>query len=397
MILLRCYGTIWDFSNSVFGASHISEPPNTFGVFVALGFVVGMFIGTIELQRREALGIFKTQTKKIMVGGIDWNNILTFTIFMFLVGMKLVGRYTEFDLYSSDPNHYILSGEGSLLGGFLLGGLAFLYLYYQDKKNALPTPVEKEVTVKPSDLMGDIVVLALFGGILGSKLWDLVGDVDSFRHFIQNPISSLSSGLSVLGGLFGAGALIFYYAKKKEITLSYFIDSLAPAFFLAYAVGRQGCQWAGDGCWGIQNDPANKPFFIPQWLWGQNYANNVNDIGDIIVGSTEKFNHVLPYTVFPTPMYETIVVTLLFLVLWALRSRMTFYPWMTFSVMLIFNGVERFLIEFIRINHKYEFFGIILSKHQYVALIMIAVGGICAWRIKARGSKESEFSRVISN
>ena len=43
------------------------------------------------------------------------------------------------------------------------------------------------------------------------------------------------------------------YARKKGIGLLYLVDAAAPALMIAYAIGRMGCQTAGDGDWGIYN------------------------------------------------------------------------------------------------------------------------------------------------
>src|SRR5690606_36665424 len=61
--------------------------------------------------------------------------------------------------------------------------------------------------------------------------------------------------------------------------------------------------------------------------------------------------HLVP-GVFPTPLYETIMCLLLFAALWWLRKRISL-PGVLFSVYLIMNGVERFLIEKIRVNEPF--------------------------------------------
>jgi prolipoprotein diacylglyceryltransferase len=85
----------------------------------------------------------------------------------------------------------------------------------------------------------------------------------------------------------------------------------------------------------------------------------------------------------PTPLYETIFVTILFLILWKLRKKLTIYPGAITGLFLIFNGLERFLIEFVRINTKYTYFGFNLSQAQYMSIFMILVGtGMMFWAIK---------------
>jgi prolipoprotein diacylglyceryltransferase len=44
-----------------------------------------------------------------------------------------------------------------------------------------------------------------------------------------------------------------WYAHKRGSKLIHLVDAAGPALMIAYAVGRIGCQVAGDGDWGIYN------------------------------------------------------------------------------------------------------------------------------------------------
>lgn len=390
MIQLRAFGTVWDFFNWIFGSHHIAEPPNTYGTFVALGFVAAFYIAIHELKRREKEGFMKPMMKKEKVGGMQWGDILLYTFVGFLLGAKLGGRFFNTEEYQAvGPNNYILSARGNYLVGFLTAIAFFIYNFYDNKKNYTGPEREEEILVRPYEHMGNILMLALVGGIFGSKLWDLVGNPAAFKAYLANPVQSLQSGLSIWGGLWGAAFLIYLYARKNKINISFLLDSLAPAYFLAYAIGRLGCQFSGDGCWGIVSEGYAKPAFIPQFLWGQKYAHNVNNDGLPIIGCQENFCHMLPNAVFPTPIYETLMVTALFVVLWSLRKQFTKYPLMICCIFMIMNGVERFLVEFIRVTEKKVYFGLeftsIITKHQWVGLIMITYAVIMIPKILKRG------------
>ena len=49
-------------------------------------------------------------------------------------------------------------------------------------------------------------------------------------------------------------------------------------------------------------------------------------------------------------------------------------PGILFSVYLILGGIERFLIEIIRIDIKYHFLGLSLTQAQIIAIGMIVTG-----------------------
>ncbi len=65
---------------------------------------------------------------------------------------------------------------------------------------------------------------------------------------------------------------------------------------------------------------------------------------------------------------------LLFVFLWIIRDRIKI-PGMMFGIYLILNGVERFLIELIRVNTKYHLFGIPFTQAEMISLILV-LGGV---------------------
>jgi prolipoprotein diacylglyceryltransferase len=199
-------------------------------------------------------------------------------------------------------------------------------------------------------------------------------------------------------------------------------DAIAPALMIAYAIGRIGCQVAGDGDWGIYNSAfavddnsvitqTTQPFdksilahpdffsahyrnvsevphknfpkpgalsFLPDWLFAYDYPHNVNEVGVRLNNCDEpKYCNHLPAPVFPTPFYETLMGTALFFMLWGLRKRLK-VPGTLFALYLIVNGVERFLIEQIRVNNKMDFFGLQPTQAEVIAAAIV-VAGIGIW------------------
>jgi phosphatidylglycerol:prolipoprotein diacylglycerol transferase len=78
--------------------------------------------------------------------------------------------------------------------------------------------------------------------------------------------------------------------------------------------------------------------------------------------------------VHPAPIYETLLYTVIFVVLWRLRGR-GFADGRLFFLYLILAGAARFMVEFVRINPR-VFIG--LSEAQLIAIIMIILGSV-AW------------------
>jgi phosphatidylglycerol:prolipoprotein diacylglycerol transferase len=81
--------------------------------------------------------------------------------------------------------------------------------------------------------------------------------------------------------------------------------------------------------------------------------------------------------VYPTPIFETVSMAILAVVLWRLRNRWS--PGVLFGVYLIFSSLERFLIEFLRRNEDVAL-GMTLAQLVSVALALIGVAFVVSFR-----------------
>ena len=225
------------------------------------------------------------------------------------------------------------------------------------------------VHASPGHLIGTVVVIAVVGGLAGAKLFHILEHMDQFRADPAGMIFS-KGGLTFYGGLLVAGVSIVYYVRKKGLNLWTFCDALIPNVLLAYGIGRIGCHLAGDGDWGIVSDPELRPAFVPMWLWGETYPNN-------ILGET------LPESgVYPTSLYEFGMAVILFSILYAVRKHPFKWGWL-FSLTLVFFGIERLLIEQIRVTNRIDIAGIEVSQAMLISSILIIlgiVGLIFTWR-----------------
>jgi len=214
--------------------------------------------------------------------------------------------------------------------------------------------------VQPSDLMGTITVIAAAMGVAGSKLFHIF---ENFGRFMQDPLGMIFStgGLTFYGGLICAGLSIAWYGHKKGIHVPTLADAIGPSLMIAYGVGRIGCHLAGDGDWGITADMSSKPSWLPTWLWAETYPNN-------ILGMT-----LAEPGVYPTSIYEFLGCLVLFGLLWAVRKHPFKAGWL-FMLYIMLNGVERLLIEQIRVNNKFDVLGMSLTQAEIISSIFIAVG-----------------------
>lgn len=247
----------------------------------------------------------------------------------------------------------------------------------------------KEVITTPYDLLGTIAVLAAVGGVLGSKIF-FVLESDG------NPIENLFStgGLTFYGGFIGGAIAVITYLKMQKVPVRIMMDALAPVLILAYGIGRIGCHLSGDGDWGIESNLANKPAFVPEKLWAYSYPNNIHGQGaaserlengqfiqtpakaipaDQCTNIDPQYCFELTNPVYPTPIWEFFACLIFFGILWALRKHPYQYGWL-FALYLVFNGIERFTIEKIRVNEHYNLFGFNASQAEIIATFLVLLG-----------------------
>src|SRR5262249_18738951 len=106
----------------------------------------------------------------------------------------------------------------------------------------------------------DAVVIGSIGGLVGARVWGVVerrsGLLDHPFHFIFS-----GGGLAWYGGLAGGALALTLFFRRRSIPWLEGADTVAPALALGHAIGRIGCQVAGDGDWGSETK-------LP---WGMSY------------------------------------------------------------------------------------------------------------------------------
>ncbi len=360
----------------------------TFGIFLVAAILVAAWILRKDLRRREAIGQLAGQSA-IVQTGIGMSNLeyLYNALFGFVVGYKFGYAFIHFAELQEDPSSVLLSLEGNWWIG-LLTAIGFgLYYWWQDRPNRLAEPTEKTIQIFPSDRIGTITIVAAISGVVGAKIFALMEDIPSF---LENPIRSFfsGSGLTIYGGLIGGFLVTAWYLRTKKIPILPVLDAVAPALIVAYGVGRMGCHFSGDGDWGIVAAAQPSWWFLPDWLWAYDYPNNVIQEGQALVNCVGEYcSHLVP-AVYPTPVYETTAAFLIGAILWRLRKPLTYIPGLLFCIYLFFNGFERFWIEKIRVNIRYELFAS-LTQAEIIAISLMLIGlGMGAWLWKTHKDKQ---------
>lgn len=384
------YPTLGHFFNAIFGTDIVFPLP-TYGFLLASAFLSAYFVMRAELKRKWKAGVIPSVTEKTLTGkGATSGDLLAYGFFGFLIGFKILGIILDYELFSKDVQYYVLSLEGNLIGGFVVGALFVAWVYYKKNKTKLAQPIETESEVHPQQQAAAILLIAAISGIIGAKIFH---QLENFQEFLQDPIGSLFSagGLTFYGGLIFGVIAVLWYIRSKKIPYREMMDVAAPAVILAYGIGRIGCMASGDGCWGVPN-PDPKPewlAFLPDWMWSFNYPNNVINQGIPLQDCHGHYCHVLPEPVWPTPFYESAISIIFFLILWSIRKVIK-APGTLFSLFLLMNGVERFFIEKIRVNNKYDVGGFTFTQAEVISLVLVILGitGIILFRRMHRKSMQ---------
>ena len=223
------------------------------------------------------------------------------------------------------------------------------------------------------DYAAEITIAAVIGGVIGAKLWyvALTRDLDALLS---------RGGLVWYGGLIGGTLAVMLNGWRLRVPVRWTAHLVAPALAAAYALGRVGCF--------LVNDDYGIPTSLP---WGMRFrqglppstAENMQSLFGIPVPEGVDPSTVM--AVHPTQIYETIAMLIAFGFLWRLRQR----GWGTgalFGVYLMFAGVERFLVEFVRAKDD-RFLGP-FTIAQLTSLILVAVGALIWSRLKNEPAAE---------
>lgn len=190
----------------------------------------------------------------------------------------------------------------------------------------------------------DLILWAYVGGFVGARLFLVVTE---WGQFERDPFALLLSGSGWVwqGGVMGGAIAVALKGRALGLPLGDVADLAGLCLAIGQAIGRVGCQLAGDGDYGV---PTSAP-------WGMSYP-------DGVVPTTDR--------VHPTPIYEAVLYLLIFAVMWRQRTRP--HPaGSLFAQYLLLTGAARFAVEFVRRN---AVVGLGLTLAQWISLVSMAVG-----------------------
>lgn len=247
----------------------------------------------------------------------------------------------------------LLVGPLKLTGFGLAMLLAFLVAQYIGQ-------VELDRRGHASEIMGDVLVGAVLGGLVGAKIY--------YAILYQDPRALLNtSGFVFWGGLIGGILATAAIIRWRGQTFTRISDVSAAGLAAAYAIGRTGC-WAVGDDYGRPWDSRWAVAF-PNGYPPSTVQNLVEQFGVKELAGRPPLEVV---SVHPTQLYEVAMGLLMFWILWKVRDHKHAEGWL-FGLYCVLAGLERFVVEFFRAKDD-RFMGP-LTLAQTIALAF-AVGGL---------------------
>lgn len=136
--------------------------------------------------------------------------------------------------------------EGFFIGSFeiryygiilMLGAVAGAYLATRQAKRR----------GYPSEIVWDLMIYLLIGGIIGARIWHLLTPPPSSgitaSWYLTHPLDALNirkGGLGIPGAVIGGLIVMYFYARKHNLNFAHWVDIAAPALALGQAIGRWG-------------------------------------------------------------------------------------------------------------------------------------------------------------
>ncbi|MGH9458672.1 MAG: prolipoprotein diacylglyceryl transferase [Thermoanaerobaculia bacterium] len=211
----------------------------------------------------------------------------------------------------------------------------------------------------PEDEATNVLLAAALGGILGAKIYYaiLFGDVS---------LLFTRAGLVWYGGLIGGAIACLVLIRWRKLPLFRVADSVAPGLAIGYSLGRIGCFLVGDD----YGRPTESfvgiafPRGAPPTTAGSLRRHFGVDIDSLVPDSALLRVH-------PTQLYEAGAAFLMFLILLS-ASKRPHVAGRVFGLFLVLLGIERFLVELVRVKDD-RFLGP-FTVAQLISVIAIGIG-----------------------
>ena len=201
--------------------------------------------------------------------------------------------------------------------------------------------------------INDLSFYLIIFSILGARMYYCVFNLDYYSKNVLDIFKLWEGGLAIHGGILFGFITIYFFCKKKQISILKLLDIFIPALVLGQAIGRWGNFFNMEAYGSPTTLSVLQQLNIPQFIIDGMYIDRV-------------YYH-------PTFLYESISCLIIFVMIIVVRNIKNIKKGQLTSVYLILYGIIRFLIEDLRQDSLMLFN---LKAAQIVSILMVIIG-IC--------------------
>ena len=236
--------------------------------------------------------------------------------------------------------------------------IAFIVGYYLVSSRAK----KQKVSI---NFITDLVFYIIIFSILGARTYYCIFNLDYYSKNILDVFKIWEGGLAIHGGIIAGVLTVYFYSKKKGVSLLKLLDIFAPALVLGQAIGRWG------NFFNMEAYGPETTLFELQKLGIPNFIIEGMCIDNV-------YYH-------PTFLYESIGCLIIFIILMLIRNIKYIKTGQVASIYLILYGVIRFFIEKLRQDSLMLFN---LKVARLVSLSMIIIGLVLIVFTSARSKND---------
>lgn len=210
----------------------------------------------------------------------------------------------------------------------------------------------------------DLGFLVIIVGILGARITYILANLN---YFLANPGEILTlqmSGLAFIGIIIFNVPAVIIFAKLRKLDFWRIVDLAAPSIAVGYFFGRLGCFMNGC-CYGPESTCC----------------------GIIMPGTG------LQSPMFPTQLLNALLALIIFVVLYYLATRKTFYKGLLFIMFVYMYSVSSLATEFLRADPGHApILGTPLNAAQWGDILVIIIAVLIHLLILRKGKELSTVS-----
>lgn len=233
-----------------------------------------------------------------------------------------------------------------------------------------------------SEIVWDLFVWVLIGGIIGARIWHILTPPPSMveagltvQYYLTHPLDAIAiwkGGLGIPGAVIGGALALLLYTRKHKLSFAVWADIAAPALALGQAIGRWGNFFNQE----LYGAPTNLPWAI--------YIDPQHRLPEF---AGEDTYH-------PAFLYESLWnLANMFLLLWvSQRFKDRLIPGDVFLLYLIVYPIGRFFLEFLRLDSS-QVAGI-NANQTLMAIVAVCAAGSLIWRHLKSGWKTAESKEL---